>query len=115
MSQLVPPHGAEVLKPLLLAETERAGELKRAQSLKSIPLASREVSDIFMLAMGAYTPLDGFMGYDDWLGVCRDMKLGTGLFWPIPITLPVDDELADGIALEEEVALTDGETGDTVS
>jgi sulfate adenylyltransferase len=115
MSQLVPPHGAEVLKPLLLVQSERVAELERARSLKSVPLASREVSDVFMLAMGAYTPLDGFMGYDDWLGSCKDMKLGSGIFWPIPITLPVDDELAKGIALEEEVALADGETGEILA
>ena len=62
MPKLVPPHGADSLRPLLLAEAERAGALKRAEGLKPIPLSSREVSDLFMLGMGAYTPLTGFMG-----------------------------------------------------
>jgi len=111
MSQLVPPHGAASLKPLLVPATERDEELKRAEHLKKVPMTSREVSDLFMLAMGAYTPLDGFMGYDDWRGACVDMKLTSGIFWPIPITLSVDQDLADSIRLEEEVALVDGETG----
>lgn len=111
MPQLVPPHGSASVKPLLLPETERAEELKRATTLTRVPLASREMSDLFMLAMGAYTPLDGFMGHDDWRGACLDMKLSNGLFWPIPITLPVAEDLAAGIRLEEEVALTDAETG----
>ena len=111
MPQLVAPHGSETVKPLLLPETERAAERKRAEKLKKIPLDSRAVSDVFMLAMGAYTPLDGFMGHDDWRGSCKDMKLTGGLFWPIPITLPVAKELADGIHAEEEVALTDAEIG----
>ena len=64
-----------------------------------------------MLAMGAYTPLDGFMRHDDWRGSCQDMKLAGGLFWPIPITLPVSRDLADGIGAEEEVALVDAESG----
>ena len=68
-----------------------------------------------MLAMGAYTPLDGFMGHDDWLGVCKDMKLANGVFWPIPITLSVDKALGDSIHEEEEVALVDGETGDILA
>ena len=89
MPQLVPPHGSETVKPLLLPETERAEERKRAEKLRKIPLDSRAVSDVFMLAMGAYTPLDGFMGHDDWRGSCLDMKLTSGVFWPIPITLPV--------------------------
>ena len=115
MSQLVSPHGADALKPLLLPEHEREAELARAQNLKTVPLASREVSDVFMLAMGAYTPLDGFMGYDDWLGVCQDMKLANGTFWPIPITLPVDDDIAEAIEIGEEVALADGETGEILA
>jgi sulfate adenylyltransferase len=115
MSKLVPPHGSESVKPLLLPETERAEEGRRAERLKKVPLDSRAVSDVFMLAMGAYTPLDGFMGHDDWRGSCLDMKLTTGDFWPIPITLPVDKDLADGVHAEEEVALTDRETGDILA
>ncbi len=115
MPQLVAPHGSETVKPLLLPETERAEERKRAVRLRKVPLDSRAVSDIFMLAMGAYTPLDGFMGHDDWRGSCLDMKLTGGLFWPIPITLPVSKDLADSIQAEEEVALVDAETGDILS
>ncbi|MDA7948106.1 MAG: sulfate adenylyltransferase [Hyphomicrobiaceae bacterium] len=115
MSQLVPPHASATVKPLLLAESERADELKRAETLKRVPLDSRAVSDVFMLAMGAYTPLDGFMGHDDWRGSCLDMKLTSGVFWPIPITLPVDKALADSIGAEEEVALADAETGEILA
>ncbi len=67
-SKLVAPHGSPVLRPLLAAADERADMLARAHALKVIPLTSREVSDLFMLGMGAYTPLDGFMGHDDWKG-----------------------------------------------
>lgn len=115
MSQLVPPHGSDSVKPLLIPEIERAEELKRAERFRKIPLDSRAVSDVFMLAMGAYTPLDGFMGYDDWHGSCRDMKLANGVFWPIPITLPVARDIAESIGAEEEVALADGETGDILA
>ena len=115
MPQLVPPHGSESVKPLLLPETERAAERKRAEKLKKIPLDSRAVSDVFMLAMGAYTPLDGFMGRDDWRGSCLDMKLTNGVFWPIPITLPIDRDLADGIYAEEEVALIDAVTDEILA
>ncbi len=112
MSTLVPPHGADALKPLLLPETERAEESARARRLKAVPLSSREVSDLFMLGMGAYTPLDGFMGEADWRGACETMTLSTGVFWPIPITLSCARELADTIGTGEDVALADGETGE---
>jgi sulfate adenylyltransferase len=112
MSQLVPPHGSETLMPLLLPVSQRAEALRRAQGLKPVPMSSRETSDFLMLAMGAYTPLTGFMGRDDWHGACADMKLANGLFWPIPITLSCAQELADGIAIGEEVALVDAESGE---
>src|ERR1700756_4993843 len=115
MAQLVPPHNSEQVKPLLLPEAQRSEERKRAEKLKKIPLDSRTVSDLFMLAMGAYTPLDGFMGHDDWHGSCLDMKLTNGVFWPIPITLSVDKDLANSIHVEEEVALIDAETGDILA
>jgi sulfate adenylyltransferase len=114
MSNLVPPHGAGSLKPLLLPEAERAEALQRAGRLKQVPLSSREVSDLFMLGMGAYTPLDGFMGEADWRGCCEHMQLADGLFWPIPITLSCTQDLGDTIEIGEDVALVDGETGETL-
>ncbi len=114
MSKLVPPHGSDELMPLLLPETERAETLRRAKGLKQVPMTSRETSDFLMLAMGAYTPLTGFMGHADWRGCCADMQLINGLFWPIPITLSCTQELADSIAIEEKVALVDAETGEVM-
>ncbi|MBW7850822.1 MAG: sulfate adenylyltransferase [Rhodospirillales bacterium] len=115
MSKLVPPHGGGELKPLLLPEVERAEEIKRAAKLKKVPMTSRETSDVIMFAMGAYTPLDGFMGKADWQGVCAHMKTSGGLFWPIPITLSADKALAGSIGIEEEVALVDAETGEIMA
>ncbi|MEP3264945.1 MAG: sulfate adenylyltransferase [Hyphomicrobiales bacterium] len=112
MTELVPPHGSDTVKPLLVLEDKRESELERAKSLPKIPLTSREVSDLFMFGMGAYTPLSGFMSEADWRGVCVDMKLSNGIFWPIPITLSTTQELADGIGIGDEVALCDGESGE---
>jgi len=112
MSNLVPPHGADLLKPLLLPEAERVEEAHRASRLKQVPLSSREVSDLLMLGMGAYTPLDGFMGEADWRGCCEHMMLADGVFWPIPITVSCTQELGDSISLGEDVALIDGEIGE---
>ncbi len=110
MSQLVPPHGADSLKPLLVPDAERSEEAERARRLKQVPLSSREVSDLFMLGMGAYTPLDGFMGKADWRGCAETMTLANGLFWPVPITLSCAQELGDSIRTGEDVALVDGES-----
>lgn len=115
MSKLVSPHGGGGLKALLAPRSQRAELLARAQNLTRVPMTSREVSDVLMMAMGAYTPLDGFMGKGNWRRVCLDMKLKNGVFWPIPITLSCDKTLADSIHVEQEVALVDGESGEILA
>jgi sulfate adenylyltransferase len=114
MSQLVPPHGSPELKPLLLEGKAHEAEVKKAKGLKRVPLASRETGDLIMMGIGGFTPLDGFMGKADWQSVCDNMTMPSkkGLFWPIPITLSATKELADSIAVGEEVALWDEETGE---
>ncbi|NKB54978.1 MAG: sulfate adenylyltransferase [Alphaproteobacteria bacterium] len=107
MSKLVPPHGGGPLKPLLVEPTARQDALARAETLTRVPLSSRELSDLFMFGMGAYTPLDGFMDQADWRGACVDMRLANGLFWPIPITLSCGHGTAETIAEGDEVALMD--------
>jgi sulfate adenylyltransferase len=115
VSKLVEPLGGKGLKPLLVSQSERAGELARARDLRQVPMTSREISDVLMLAMGAYTPLDGFMGDADWRRVCLEMKLENGVFWPIPITLSCSGALADSIRINEEVALVDGDSGEILA
>ena len=112
MSKLVAPHGTGSLNPLLVTIEQRAEARKHVERLKRVPVTSREVSDVLMLGMGAYTPLSGFMGYDDWRGSVTEMRLTSGLFWPIPITLSVAEDVADSIGVGEEVALACAESGE---
>ena len=108
MSQLVKPHGSETLNIRLLEGAERESALAAASALPKITLSSRERGDLIMLGIGGFTPLDGFMGKADWQGVCDNMTLANGVFWPIPITLSTDQATADSLAEGEEVALVDG-------
>jgi sulfate adenylyltransferase len=112
MAKLVPPHGSKDLKPLLLDGPALADEKKKAAGFKKVPMTTRETSDLIMMAIGAFTPLTGFMGKDDWKGCCDDYRLPSAgkLFWPIPITLSADEALAGSIKNGEEVALWDTET-----
>lgn len=114
-SQLVAPHGGGSLRALLVAEDQRAEALQRAKTLLPLRISSREVSDVFMLGIGAYTPLEGFMGHDDWRSVGREMRLTHGLFWPIPITLSQPADIASAIAPGTEVALVDSESDEIVA
>jgi sulfate adenylyltransferase len=109
MSNLVRPHGGGPLKPLLLTGDALAAEKARAKTLPRVSISSREAGDLIMLGIGGFTPLDGFMGYDDWKGVCDNYRTASGLFWPIPITLSTDAATAGGIDPGTEIALYDGE------
>ena len=109
-SNLIRPHGSDELKILLLSGKEKAEELKKADKLKKIPATSRETGDLIMLGIGGFTPLEGFMGYDDWKGVCTEMKMTNGLFWPIPITFSVSEEVAKSLNINEEVTIISDET-----
>jgi len=110
---LVNPHGKEKkLKPLLLEGDERKAELEKAKTLTQVRMTSRETGDLIMLGIGGFTPLEGFMGYEDWKGVCDEMKMADGTFWPIPITLSTTKGQADSIKEGEEIALVDEESGE---
>jgi sulfate adenylyltransferase len=112
MDQLVKPHGREKkLMPLLLKGGELEEERKRAASLKRFPITSRETGDAIMMGIGGFTPLTGFMTGADWKGVCRDMVMSDGTFWPIPVTVSVSQEDAGSIKDGDDVTLVDCETG----
>lgn len=112
MSKLVKPHGSEALKILLLEGSELEQEKQKAAKLPQVNTSSRETGDLIMLGIGGFTPLEGFMGKADWQSVCDNMALANGVFWPIPITLSVDQAMADSIENNGEIALVDGETGE---
>jgi sulfate adenylyltransferase len=106
---LVRPHGGGDLNPLLLKGRALADELGRARTLPQIKVSSREKGDLVMMGIGGFTPLEGFMSFTDWQGVCAGMKMANGLFWPIPITLSTDFITANDIDTGGEIALLDPE------
>jgi len=112
MGSLVSPHGRSTLLPLIAPEQELAAVERHARKLFQIPMNSREKSDLLLMAMGAYTPIKGFVGEADWTNICANMRLDDGLFWPIPITLSVAKSLAMNIAIGDEVVLVDPEDND---
>jgi sulfate adenylyltransferase len=109
---LVNPHGGGALKPLLLEGAALKAEQTRAKALPQLKVSSREAGDIIMLGIGGFTPLDGFMTKADWQGVCDGMKMASGLFWPIPVTLSTDDE---AVKAGSDVALVDSQSGEILA
>ena len=100
------PHGGTLINRKL-APDEEEGLLERAESLASIRLDPRQASDLEMISIGAFSPLQGFMTQADYEEVVSSMDLASGEAWSMPITLSVDSETAKGISDGAEIALRD--------
>ncbi len=103
--RLIEPYGGRLVD-LLVPEAERAALKEHAGRLPSIQISERAACDLELLATGAFSPLDRFMGPDDFERVVSEMRLAGGSVSPIPITLPVDPEDLSGVG--SEIALRDG-------
>jgi sulfate adenylyltransferase len=102
---LVAPHGGRLIDRLVTGEkTDALAE--RARSLSALALSSRTVSDLELLAIGGFSPLEGFMTERDYGSVVKDMHLAGGLPWSLPVTLAASKEEAASFKDGQEIALT---------
>lgn len=88
---LIRPYGDGGLVDLMVHGEEREELLRKASELASLQLSSRSMCDLELLATGAFSPLDRFMGSADYRRVLEEMRLADGTLFPIPLTLPVGD------------------------
>jgi sulfate adenylyltransferase len=94
--------------PSMADEQTRLEWLGRAPTLKSVQVSSRLVADLECLAVGAYSPVEGFMNKGDYESVLKHMRLESGAAWTLPITLPIDDEQLESIRGSKQVVLLSG-------
>jgi sulfate adenylyltransferase len=108
---LIEPHGGRLVNAVA-NPAEAASIRSRAAGLPAVRLNDRQLSDLEMIAIGGFSPLEGFMTRADYLGVVQSMHLANGLPWSIPVTLAVDSATAAGLNEGSEIALQDsaGET-----
>lgn len=108
-SHLIAPHGGDLVN--LMAQPARAAELKaHSKEWPSWDLTGRQVCDVELLLSGGFSPLHGFMNRADYEGVCHNMRLASGVLWPMPITLDVTEEFAKKLTPgSSKVALRDPE------
>ena len=105
---MIRPHGGKLVNRL--ATGEKAVELEaEAARLPAVPLDAFEMSDLEMLAIGAFSPLEGFMTGADFEAVVREKRLANGLPWTLPVTLAVSSERAALLSQGSRAALADAE------
>ena len=103
-ARLIEPYGGRLVD-LLVAPEEHDALRAHANTLPSIQLSDRALCDLELLATGAFSPLDRFMGRADYERVVAEMRLADGTLFPIPVTLPV--ERIDDLHYDREIALRD--------
>ncbi|MDT8320368.1 MAG: bifunctional sulfate adenylyltransferase/adenylylsulfate kinase [Xanthomonadales bacterium] len=102
------PHGGS-LKELYLPEHQADEEKLRAAAYPSWDLSPRQLCDLDLLLNGAFSPLEGFLDEQDYERVCDELRLASGVLWPIPVTLDVGEAFAGTISPGETIALRDPE------
>ena len=108
-SHLIAPHGGELIN--LLLKPEYAAETKaESRDFPSWDLTPRQICDLEMLLNGGFSPLTGFMNKADYESVCSNMRLSSGVLWPMPITLDITEAFAKTLQPgSTKVALRDAE------
>lgn len=101
---MIPPHGGTLVNGY--AGEEEAQTLKEeAKGLPQVVINPSNLSDAHMIAQGAFSPLEGFMGHEDYNAVVKDMHLANGQPWPLPVTLAVDSHRALDLKEGTQIAL----------
>ena len=110
----IAPHGGDLVD-LLVPEDRREATRAEADHLPKLVVNARELSDLEMLAVGALSPLTGFVGEADYVSVLETMHLSSGLAWAIPVTLSLTDDDVKRIGAGNSVALLPREGRDPIA
>lgn len=103
------PHGGRLINRVLEGKA-REEWVERATQLPRVCLNARQLSDVEMIAVGAFSPLEGFVRSRDYESVLSEERLSNGVVWTIPVTLSVTEKAQRSIGRAEAVALTDVES-----
>ena len=104
---MIAPHGGKLIHRTADAPDVENELREEAKTLRGLTLSSRELNDVALIAIGACSPLAGFMTREDYEPVVTSMRLGSGLPWSIPVVFAVDREEAPIVG--SRVALYDSE------
>ncbi len=108
----IAPHGGILVNRIATLD-QRQEFFDKAEVLPRVQLSDRSISDLQMIAIGAMSPLKGFMNEADYRSVVKEMRLSNGLPWSVPITLSVSEAVADTLA-EGNLVRLDSPAGEFV-
>lgn len=107
MEKGIKPHGGRLVNRVLEGEAREELRARAEKDMKRLQITPREASDLELIAIGAFSPLEGFMGKKDYENVVDIMRLTSGLVWSLPVVLSTTSAKAQGLKEGEDVALED--------
>ncbi|MDY0131687.1 MAG: bifunctional sulfate adenylyltransferase/adenylylsulfate kinase [Desulforegulaceae bacterium] len=107
-NKINPPYKGKLLN-LTPDEDEKIKRKEKAGQLVQVALSKRSMLDFELIANGGLSPLNGFMNKKDYDLVLEKMETSTGLFWPLPICLDIDQKTYEAVKNQKQAALTDEE------
>ncbi|MGG1597636.1 sulfate adenylyltransferase [Paenibacillus naphthalenovorans] len=110
MGETIRPHGGTLINRIVEGK-QRDRLLEHAKDLFPLRINAWTISDLDLIGVGAFSPLTGFMGKQDYHSVVERMRLADGTVWSLPITLGVEDEVAKDLELGQEAALVGEKDG----
>lgn len=93
MAETILPHGGTLINRVAEG-AQREQLLEQAKSLYQLKINAWTISDLDLIGVGAFSPLTGFLGEEDYRSVVERMRLANGTVWSIPITLAVEADVA---------------------
>jgi pyruvate kinase len=100
---LIPPHGGKLID----CYTKNLYKEEEIKSLKKVVVGEKAIMDTEQIAIGTFSPLEGFMTEEELHSVLHYMKLPNGVVWTMPIILDVSEDVASSISIGQEIQLAD--------
>lgn len=94
------PHGNKLIDRLVISEK------KNMDGMYTLQVSNDLRNDIENMADGIFSPLEGFVGEDDFQSIVKTGRLSNGLAWTVPITLDIDEQEGRKMKDAGQVALT---------
>ncbi len=100
------PHGGKLIDRRV--DTRKKPRLeKEAKEMPSLPGNERILSDCWQIAIGGFSPLEGFLTRDDYISVIENARLASGIIWSFPVVLPVPEKFCKQIEEGDAICITE--------
>jgi len=95
------PHGGRLVNRFVASD-------KKTEGMLAVQVSTDLRNDIENIADGIFSPLEGFVGEQDFQSIVKTGRLKNGLAWTVPIVLDVDDQTAGRMKDAGQVTLATG-------